>query len=315
MSSGSPASGQAPTAGGPVTPPNDTGNYQIGPGDVLDVVVSKNETLSRAGLRVNNLGTIQLAMMDYDVPAACLTERQLADAIKEQYKKYLVDPYVNVSVREFNSNPVAVIGAVNTPGRFQLQRQIRLVELLTFVNGPSANAGNTAEIIREAGRARCEGEKLLAPSGSGEELLSVNLADAFKNGDQANPVVVAGDIVRVAAADQLTAYIEGNVRSSRAIDLSKDPVTLTQAIAMAGGMAPGAQKERIKIRRQISGTTNRDEIVVNIKDINLRKIDDVLLQPNDIIEVPGPSGGKKLFQDIYRGIVPVLVRLPVTAIP
>jgi polysaccharide export outer membrane protein len=123
-------------------------NYRIGPGDVLDVIVSKNETLSRSGLRVSNQGTIQLAMFDHDVPAACLTERQLADSIKERYRKYLVDPYVNVSVREYNSSPVAIIGAVNSPGRFQLQRQIRLVELLTFVNGPSANAGKTVEIMR-----------------------------------------------------------------------------------------------------------------------------------------------------------------------
>jgi polysaccharide export outer membrane protein len=105
-----------------------SGNYKIGPGDVIDVSVSKNETLSRTGLRVNNLGTIQLPMLDTDMQAACLTERELADAIKESYRKYLVDPFVNVSVREFNANSVAVIGAVNAPGRFKFQIPISMVE-------------------------------------------------------------------------------------------------------------------------------------------------------------------------------------------
>lgn len=287
-------------------------NYKIGPGDVLDVVVSKNE-LSLTGLRVSNQGTIQLKMLDDDVPAACLTERQLADAVKEKYRKYLVNPYVNVSVREFNSNPVAVIGAVNSPGRFQLQRQIRLVELLTFVNGPSTNAGRTAEIIRNIRRPYCEEVKLVTPVAGGEELISVALADAFKGGDQANPLIIAGDIVRVAQADQVNAYIQGNVRSSLAINL-KEPVSLTQAIAMAGGLTSGAQLEKITIRRQIPGSLNRDEMVVNLKEINRRKKDDILLQPNDIIEVPGPSGAKKVFQDIVRTIVPTITQLPLRVI-
>lgn len=289
-------------------------NYQIGPGDIIDVIVSKNETLSRSGLRVGNRGTIQLAMLDQDLPAACLTERELADVIKDRYRKYLVDPYVNVAVREFNSNPVSVIGAVNSPGRFRLQRQIRLVELLTFVNGPSPTAGETIEIMRDLNRPYCEGPKLVIPEAGGEELLSVDLGNALKGGEVANPLIFAGDIVRVAPADQINAYIQGNVKTSLAISLN-EPVTLLQAIAMAGGPLPDADLAKVKIRRQIQGSINRDEMIVNVKDINQQKRDDVLLLANDIIEVPGPSGGKKIFRDIIRGIIPSMTRLPIGVIP
>lgn len=307
--SGSSVLGQPPAQ---TTVAND--NYKIGPGDVIDVLVSKNETLSRTGLRVSNLGTIQLAMMDSDLQAACLTERQLADAIKEKYRKYLVDPYVNVSVREFYSNPVAVIGAVNSPGRFQLQRTVRLAELLTLVNGTTSNAGRTAEIIRSSRRPYCEDTQLITPTDGGEDLISVTLADAFKGGDLANPVIVAGDIVRIAAADQFNAYIQGNVKSSLTISL-KEPVTLTQAIAMAGGPAAGAEMEKVRIRRQIPGSVNRNAMIANVKAINQGKIDDILLEPNDIIEVPGPTGAKKIFQDIVRTVVPTVTQLPIRVIP
>jgi polysaccharide export outer membrane protein len=284
-------------------------NYKIGPGDVIDILVTKNETLSRTGVRVSSQGTIQLPMLDNGVQAACQTESQLADRVKEEYKKYLVSPSVNVSVREFNSNPVAVIGAVNSPGRFQMQRPMRVAELLTFVNGPSANAGKTIDIIRDPSRPTCEGSNLVVPSPASEELLSLNLDDVFKGGDQTNPPVMAGDIVRVAEADKVNAYIQGNIRSSLAISLA-EPVTLTQAIAMAGGTTSGAQLDKIKIRRQIVGSINRDELLVNLKDINQGKRDDVLLQPNDIIDVPGPSGSKKFLTDIFRSVIPAFTRVP-----
>jgi len=296
------------------TGPGASQNYKIGPGDVIDVLVTKNETLSRTGVRINAQGTIQLPMLDNDIPAACMTESQLAERVEEEYKKYLVSPSVNVSVREFNSNPVAVIGSVNTPGRFQMQRAIRLAELLTFVNGPSVNAGHTVDIIRDPSHPFCDGSMLIVPTPASEELLSFDLDSAFKGGEQANPLIKAGDVVRVAEADKVNAYIQGNIRSALAISLT-EPVTLTQAIAMAGGTTSGAQLDKVSVRRQIAGSINRSEIVVNVKEINQGKRDDLLLQPNDIITVSGPSGGKKLLGDIFRSIIPTVTRFPIGIIP
>lgn len=295
-------------------PQESIGNYKIGPGDVIDVTVSKNEVLTRTGLRVSNLGTVQLAMMDTDMQAACLTERQLADRIKEEYRKYMVDPFVNVAVREFNSSPVSVIGSVNSPGRFQLQGPIKLAELLTFVNGTSANAGPTVDILRDSRRPRCEGTELVIPESGEDVLMSVNIEEVFTGGDSANPVIVPGDIIRVSDNVQLVAYIQGNVGASMAIPL-KDPVSLTQAIAMAGGPTSGAQLDKVRIRRQIEGSVNREEMVADVKDIIQGKRDDILLQPNDIVDVPGPSGAKKFFGDIFRALVPAITQAPVRVIP
>src|SRR5919106_992676 len=54
---------------------------------------------------------------------------------------------VDIFVKEYHSRQVAIIGAVNEQGRFQLQRRIRLLELLTFAKGPSAKAGQTINIV------------------------------------------------------------------------------------------------------------------------------------------------------------------------
>lgn len=306
------ASGQVPDTERPAVSAADE-NYMIGPGDVIDVSVSKNDTLSRAGARVSDRGTIQLPMLDEDIPAACMTERQLADQIKEKYKKYVINPFINVSVREFNSNPVALIGAVQSPGRFQVQRPMRLLELLTFVNGPSSTAGRTIEIIRSLNRPYCEGGRLVTPDGTGDDLITLSLADTLKGEDAANPLVRAGDIIRVAQIDQINAYIQGNVNRSMTISLN-DPVTLSEAVAMAGGLSSGAAAEKIVIRRQVPDSINRSEMIVNLKAINQGKRDDVLLQANDIVEVQGPSGSKKILNRIFDTLVPSIIGLPTRVI-
>lgn len=287
-------------------------NYRIGPGDVIDVTVSQNTQLTKTGVRVSNQGTVQLSMLDEEVQAGCKTERELADLLKEKYKKYLLNPYIIVTVQQFNSTPVAVIGAVNAPGRFQLQRPVRLNEMLAWVGGTAERAGSTVEIVRNRSLPVCDGSQFLLTGGTGDELISLNLTDTMKGAEGSNPYVRAGDIIRIADADIKKAYVVGNVKSAMAIPL-KEPVTLTQAIAMAGGLAQGAQQEKVVIRRQMNGAVNRTEMIANLKEINLQTKDDILLQSNDIVEVPGPK--RTFLGDLYRIMLPMAASLPLAAIP
>lgn len=290
-------------------------NYKIGPGDVIDIAVLNNATLSAGGMRVSARGTIQLPMMEEETPAACRTERQLADQIKEKYKKYLVSPYVTVSVKEFNANPVALIGAVIAPGRFQIQRPTRLLELLILVNGPSPRAGRTIEIIRTMSRPRCEDGNLVVNTDLeiSDDLISFTLADTMKGVDSANPYVQSGDIIMVGEAQQANAYIQGAVKNGTTVDL-KDPVTLTDAIAMAGGLASGAAADKVVIRRQVPNSINRSELIVNLKEIKKGTREDVLLQRNDIVEVPGPSGVKKFLNSLVESVLPGISGLPLRVV-
>ena len=285
-------------------------NYRIGPGDVIDIIISKNETLSRSGVQVSNEGTIQLAMLDDDFPAACRTEKELAEQIKEKYKKYLINPYVIVAVKEFNSTPVTLMGEVNTPTRFPLKRPTRLLDVITLGNGPGVKAGNVVQIIRDPNLANCQ-QKVSTEATA--QLINFTLTETLKGDEQANPFVQAGDVIRVLQAEEVKkvqAYITGNVKSSITVDL-KDPVTLTQAVAMAGGVADGAQTDKVKISRQIPGSLNTTAILINLKEVSKTNKGDILLQPNDIVEIPGPK--KNIFKDVLktiittgtRGIVPI----------
>lgn len=289
-------------------------NYRIGIGDVLRVLVPKNELLSTDLVRVGNSGTIRLPMLDDEIPAKCMTEAELSAEVTKRYKKYLLNPQVYVTVKEFNSNPIAVVGAVNTPGRFQIQHPLRLLDLITYVNGVKDNAGRTIQIIRNPNLQSCAArpDEILVISESEETIINLSLSQLMKGVETANPYVYAGDIIRVTEAEQ--AFVIGNVKRGATISLN-EPVTLSKAIAIAGGATDDAQIKKIKILRQDPDGLNKTEIVANLKDINERKAEDILLQPDDIVDVPGPSGTKKFLKGLIRGIVPAITRAPIPVIP
>src|SRR5215475_1791705 len=148
-----------PQGDGPATKPapnlTDT-RYRIGPGDVLDVRVARAPELSRDSVRVDQSGMIRMPMLDEDIRAACLTEGELGENIAKLYRKYKNNPHVDVFVKEFQSQPVSVIGAVKNAAQFKLQRRVRLLELLSFAGGPTDSAGQNVQIVHAGGSSMCE---------------------------------------------------------------------------------------------------------------------------------------------------------------
>src|SRR3989440_11622695 len=129
--------------------------YRIGVGDVLEVRVYNRPQLSRDAVRVEGNGMIRMPLVDGDIQAACKTEGELAKEISTRYARYYRNLPVDVFIKEYHAREVALIGAVNDQGRFQMQRHIRLLELLTFAKGPSDKAGQTINIIRSPQSEMC----------------------------------------------------------------------------------------------------------------------------------------------------------------
>lgn len=284
-------------------------NYRIGVGDILKVLVPKQEMLSLDNVRVSNDGTIRLPLVREEIPAACLTEAELTESINKRYEEYLLDPQVYVAVQEFHSNPVSVLGSVNVPGRFDIQRPIRLLELLTYVKGPTPQAGENIQIYRSPEINICDPKSMTQDDEeNGQELIILPLAETLKGSESANPFVQTGDIITINEAKKPgEAYIIGNVKTAKIITLD-EPRTLSQAVAIAGGVTGGANIEKIKISRQDPKTLAKTEIIANLKEINNDNEKDIALKPNDIIEVPGPSGTKKFLRELYKTIIPTVTR-------
>src|ERR671921_2512646 len=130
--------------------------YRIGAGDVLDIRVYNRPQLSREAVRVEGSGMIRMPLIETEIQAACLTEGELSKEIATRYARYYKNLQVDIFIKEYHSKQVAVIGAVNEQSRFQLQRRVRLLELLTYAKGPSPRAGQTINIVHSTNTSPCK---------------------------------------------------------------------------------------------------------------------------------------------------------------
>jgi polysaccharide export outer membrane protein len=284
--------------------------YRIGPGDLLDIRVFNKPQFSRDAVRVDACGFVRMPFIETDIQAAGRTESELSKEITRLLKEYLTRPQVDVFIKEYQQQPVAVIGAVRTPSRFQLQRRVRLLDLLSYVNGPADNAGRSIQVVHTPAVSGCENDA----TDNQADISSVDyykLSDTLRGDEKANPYINGGDIISIAEADQI--YVVGNVVRPSALAL-KDPITISRAIAMVGGTLPDSKKDKVRIVRQAPGSTAKIEIFVDLKAIDKRQAEDVELIANDIVEVQTNSG-KRLLKSFIGAIVPSVAQLPVRVVP
>ncbi len=95
-------------------------NYILGPDDEITLFVSDVDEISNKPMRIDMRGDINLPMAGR-VHAAGMTADRLETEIEGRLKKFLKDPEVVVSVKEFRSQPISVLGDVDKPGVHQLE--------------------------------------------------------------------------------------------------------------------------------------------------------------------------------------------------
>lgn len=283
--------------------------YRLGPGDVIEIRVFNRPQLSRDAVRIDERGVIRIPLIEDELRASCRTVAELAAEITTRYAKYLRNPQVDVFIKEYQSQPVAVIGAVKNSQRFQLQRRVRLLELLTFAGGPGERAGRIIHVIHSnsasfsCGPDEEDNQRLMQM-----EVVSYDLAATLKGEESANPYILPGDVVTVPEAEQV--FVVGNVLRPGPLTV-REAITVTQAIARVGGALSDTKSDRVRIVRQ--GSEGRSEIYVDLKKINKREAEDLALQANDIVEVPTASG-KRFLRTLSGAVVPTVSRLPVAVI-
>jgi polysaccharide export outer membrane protein len=275
-------------------------DYRIGFDDVLDVNVFEAPELNRE-VRVSSAGDISLPLLD-SVRVAGLTPRELELVLQELLRrKYMKDPHVSVFVREMQSHPVSVLGAVRRPGVFQVRGRKTLLEVLSLAEGLADDAGETVIIMRGAG--------LQNPTGSNPEettsakntntpqaddIVQVNLKNLLDSSDvRQNPLVNPGDIVKVLRAGIV--YVVGEVQRPGGFTMkSNEKMSVLQVIALSGGLTRTASKGGARIIRTDEQSGERAQTPIDLAKILAGKAPDPMLEPKDIVFVPN-SAAKTTF--------------------
>lgn len=265
-------------------------DYTIGPGDVLTVTVADAPEFG-GKLRVSDSGTIQITGVAEAVTAEGQTAPQLSKRIREALleAKQLRDPQVGIYIDEYHGRTVTVVGAVNKPAVYSLQKKTTVLEAISAAGGALPNSGNTVTIVR--GEASAEA--------TGTPLGSVAILDMSRltNGEEpsAKTEVRNGDVVNVSAAQVV--YVVGAVIKPGGFALTNpaDGISAAQAVALAQGFTSVASTHHGLIVRQSTSDHGRREIPVDIGKILKGEATDVTLAPNDILYVPN-SGMKQTWK-------------------
>jgi polysaccharide export outer membrane protein len=271
-------------------------NYLLGPGDTLDIRVFGQPDFSWTG-EVDSQGNIEPHFVETPISALCRSEKDVRKDIVAAYSKYLKNPQVSVRIIGRNSRPPAIVyGAVRAPQRFQMQRRVRLNELIANSGGMTERANGKIQVLHT--------EPVMCPEpGETVEVIDTQngiypykeyrIADLMAGKEEANPVVRPGDVVTVLEAEPI--YITGSVTSPQGLYL-RDQMSLTAALAMVGGVRSDGKSSDIRIyRRTTTGAQEREVIRADLNAIKKKQKPDVELKPYDIIEVPEANGFKEKF--------------------
>jgi len=143
---------EAPAAAGKAKPESlgPTGDYVIGPGDVLDIAVWKDEALTKSVV-VRPDGKISFPLVG-EIAAGGMTTAELKKELETRLARYVPDVDLFVNVAQINSMIVYVIGKVNSPGRLVLNAPINVLQVLATAGGMNTYAKrNSIRIFRQEG--------------------------------------------------------------------------------------------------------------------------------------------------------------------
>ncbi len=249
-------------------------DYKIGPRDLLEIKVVEVPELNLT-VRVSESGLITLPLLGR-VDLGGLTkeaaERRIATMLEE---KYVNNPQVTVFIREYQSNRLTLIGAVRTPGMYEIVGDMNLLELISKAGGFAENSGNELFVMRK-------GNKGI------KEKITIDLNNLMLKGDpNLNIPLQPNDDIIVPADMIIQVYVWGEVKSPGALSVKiSKKITLLQAIAQAGGTTDSAKKSGVIIKRKDEKTGKEIKMTLNLNSIIKGKKPDPPLKEGDVVYVP-----------------------------
>lgn len=284
----------------------------IHPGDLVDVdVVGSVEYDWRGGINPEGfLDGVDAA--ENPIYALCRSETEIAREVEKAYGKILRDPQVVVKILDRSNRPLVILyGAVKTAQRFQIKRTLFLNEMLIVAGGLTERASGEIQIYRQknltcqppvkempetaAGEGKNRERFVAARQEDGSIYLNVRISDLLNGVKEANPQILSGDIVTVLEAESI--YVIGGVANPKQIS-ARTQITLSRAVASAGGVTKNSDAKKITIYRRSAGETKIIE--ADLEKIKAGAAEDTVLKAFDIVEVTETGSEKRKFPPVLK---------------
>jgi polysaccharide biosynthesis/export protein len=247
-------------------------NYVVGPQDVLTITSYDQPDLT-GKFTVEADGTFAYPLIGR-VKAGDLTLRQIEAGLKSQLQAggFFTRPQITVSVEQYRSQKVFVVGEVRTPGTYVLSGDMTLVEVLARAGSTMPTSSGEAVIVHVDRPGGASGP-ILPNEVDPDRVVRVNLRELETGELSHNTPLRDGDTIFVPRAESV--YVSGQVKNPGAYPLQQRNTTVLQALSLAGGMTEHGSGNRIVLIRIEAGA--KKELRVKMND---------LVKPGDTIVVP-----------------------------
>jgi len=245
-------------------------DYVLGEGDLLKVSVFEDQDL-KSEARVGARGSVSLPLIG-TVEVKGLTAREAEQKIEDLYKaKYLQHPHVSIFVKEQVSGKITLIGAFKKTGTFPYLARQNLFEAMALGEGLTETAGKMVQVRRGS-------RDMDRPS-----TWLIDLDELVRGGgDDINVEIKSGDVIYVPEAGMV--YVDGAVRKPGNYPI-KRKMNVPEAIVAAGGFAPYAKEDSIKLVRLRGDRKQPDIVELSFKDLQQNSTHNVEVKDRDIVFV------------------------------
>ncbi len=281
--------------------------YHVGAGDVLMLKIDQLVDPDKEAVikvEVDRNGMIYLPVLNHVSVAGMTVDDIQKTLLTTLASHYMKNPKVDVTVDSYESKKVLVLGEVRSPGAVTLRYDaVSILEVINEAGGLTSNVSPYVEIMRGAYKnfadiAFMPGAEYRNYRGTQyqRELIPLGRVMGEGNLDQINPLVRSGDVIRILPVSEGFVYFSGEFRL-RGSQVFRRPLTLLQALALAGGPTEIAKAKECRIIRRNTDGTER-EIQVNVDKVLKGEGENIMLACNDTLIMP-VDPWKKFWQGFF----------------
>jgi polysaccharide export outer membrane protein len=270
-------------------------DYVLGANDQILVRAPQADEINERPFRVDADGFVTLPLVG-KVRASGLTVQALEGDLADRLRQYIREPQVFITVVQFRSEPVFVMGDFRAPGIYPLQGRT-LVEMMTVVGGLQPNASRRIRVSRRAENGPIPLTNAITDSSRKVSTVDISLESLTQDvNPEENILLKPNDIITASRAERV--YVSGEVVKPAPVEFGeRESMSITQALTETGGFTQYATRDRVRVLRPILGTNRRAEFDIDLKRILEGKEVDFPLLPNDVVYV-ARSGKRALLVPI-----------------
>jgi len=259
-------------------------NYVLGPNDQILIRSPQAEEINEKPFRIDAEGSINLPLLR-KVKAGGLTVQELEAELVKRLREFIREPQVIITMIQFRSEPVFLVGMFRAPGIYPLQGRRTLLEMLASIGGLQPNASRRIKVTRRAEYGVIPLSSAIVDPDKKVSTVEIGIASLRDNPNPAEDIILEPyDVISVERAEQI--YVNGEVGRIGGIEVGeRDSVSVSQVLTMSGGFAKEANRTTVRVLRPILNTNRRAVIDVNVKRVLEGKDNDFPLLPNDLLYV------------------------------